>query len=596
MPAPIKARIGPFSTGLVTGQDPAALTQGMALQALNCALKDGRLRGSWGPGTTAATLQDARRNLFYHPATGYGFRVDATLNDVQTTLVPPPPSLNLGDRGYGDSLDGNQSTLYWRNGATWALNGTANTLAGILPPNTPTVDAVGAGDDVTFQVTRVREIAGVAVLESNPTGYVATKALSTLNMGQGYFADATLTWDYYYYIYRTMSGDPDGALYYVGKVTAMNGGVDVTYTDVAGVGELDGHTLDWGSGGSPSNDAPPYGDHTPPAQLTVMSDRLHGGDASSEGEGAGTAFGANFDAVVWAETGQPEYMPIKNRYQLASTVQAMASIGPQTFAFLEDQVWSFTGAHSDAITANQTASQYGVRRNCGGTVWRTPGGLVHLAREGLAIFDGYNSRLLLDGILDEKELPLDVLYTGAFYDGIYYLSDGTKTYRVDMTSFPNLRVTTVAVGFTAAYVVTVAQADAALTVFGTAPDPGLYVYDGATGTVKPWRELEEGDVGGSTQLTATWLTGLMTLGDTMKQARVHTFRVDGDGPLTVGFYADPAASDGSGTPLFATTVTASSAVRRYRVPQNIRGKLFQVKVTLPAGSVLRNLELEAHTS
>lgn len=279
-------------------------------------------------------------------------------------------------------------------------------------------------------------------------------------------------------IYATQAGDPSGTLYWVGDVSNQA----TTTFSLSGKGRDTGKPLNWGVGGSPEDDGDAYFDHSPPGKVTCFSDRFHGTEANSTENAGGTLFYAEDNVVGWTETGKPEYFPAVNKYILSGTVQAIVSIGTQTFAFLTDQIWAFSGQYSSAISARQISTRRGVGIGKAKTVQSTPYGVVYASREGLVLFDGSDARLICQEVF--REFPYSDHLSSAYIDGIYYLSsDGSpySCYRIDLRNPDNITVTKTDVSFSASCFL---QADLNLSPKGVQLNASPAWWDSATSYVQ----------------------------------------------------------------------------------------------------------------
>lgn len=592
MPRPKPIVIGPEFIGYNGALDPAAINTKYGVTAQNCRLDDGTLQGSWGPGTAIATLAANRMMIHYHPGVGW-LDSDCMSEAGITNWAVRDTDTSGGDAvSYVTQITNGVPVIPSASALTdypLIYEGATSNHMGLRAPSAPpAVDAAGAGGLRSYRYTFVVEESGVAVLESNPSPALdSVAALGTIGFyGYDGGQSGTDTRVTHCYVYGTQEGDPNGTYYYLGK--SANVDPNTSYNDTGAIDVT--APLEHDAYGDLNNTVGYFYDHSPMSnRVTCFSDRLHGSEASAGSGGAGTLFYGEGDTVGWCETGQPQYAPLNNKYKLQGTLQALLSLGSQTFAFLDDQIWGFTGAHSSAITAYQTGSNTGVRTMCGRTVKATPYGVVLLTREGLAIFDGQTTQLLADGIVDPRELLSEAIWTGAYRDGVYYLSSSTRTFKFNLRSFPNVTVTqeTTPAG---AYHVASNSGYASSNIA-----EGLYVCDYTTGAVKPWRDLEEDDVAGAAQQSATWRSAHLPMGDGIREGQARMFRVDGSGTVTFGFVVDPATRAGD-TADYSTTVTLGTAVKHFMLPRTIKGKRLQVIIQPAAGAKVRRVEVEANAS
>lgn len=318
---------------------------------------------------------------------------------------------------------------------------------GLNPPVSAPTFAAGARNNIRAAYTYVNYgIAGDDEIESNPS-----PATAAFKDG----GSVTVTWPSNSrvtaaYIYATYDNDPDGTLYRAGYVLRSGAAAGSTSVfSLAAYSRDAGIDLDWGLGGFEGNESGNTFDHAPPGRVTCFSDKFHGTEGGSEDNKGGTLFYALDNVVGWTETGEPEYFPEVNKYVLQGTVRALVSVGTQTYAFLDDQVWAFSGQHSTAITARQVSSNRGVVRGKEQSVQATPYGIVYCSREGLCVFDGNDSRIICQEVLREfnpqpATNSTEHRVASAYIDGIYYLcvspynapqvyiANSFQTWRVDL--------------------------------------------------------------------------------------------------------------------------------------------------------------------
>lgn len=339
-------------------------------------------------------------------------------------------------------------------GAPLKYRGTESFPMGLIAPTAAaTAGAAGAGGNISVVYTYLAISATESDVESNPSPlYPTPNSGVTLKGG----TTITVTWPSWTgnarvthaNIYATEEGSPDGTLYYAGYVTRSAGSTFV----VTSARDLT-KPMNWGPGGTPENDYDVYFDHSPPGNVTCLSNRLHGSEAGASDNDGGILFYAIDNQVGWTQSGQHEYFPKANLYKLAGTVQALVTSGTQTFAFLPDQVWAFSGQHSTAISARQLATRRGVQVGKAKTVQATPYGIIYVSQEGLTLFDGNDARLICRETL--REFNDQDHWVGVYVDGYYYLckpeSGGVDTWKIDLQNPENPIITTTDIGFWASF-------------------------------------------------------------------------------------------------------------------------------------------------
>lgn len=316
--------------------------------------------------------------------------------------------------------------------------GTSNPVTmGLVAPAAAPTPTAGARNNivVAYTYTNYSAVAtGDDLIESNPSPFTAAFKDGG-SIAIVWPSDTRVT---AVNVYATADNDPSGTLYYAGYLIKSGSPAGTTFS-LASYSRDFNKPLNWGPGGYPENTvADVFFDHSPPGNVTCFSDKLHGTEASAADNAGGTLFYAENSVVGWTETGQPEYCPSVNKYRLSGNVQALVTLGTQTYAFLVDQVWAFSGQHSSAISARQVSSRRGVGVGKAKTVLSTPYGIVYASREGLVIFDGNDTRLICQEVF--REFSDTDHWCAAYVDGIYYLCkpgtsvylDNAQSWRIDL--------------------------------------------------------------------------------------------------------------------------------------------------------------------
>jgi hypothetical protein len=241
-------------------------------------------------------------------------------------------------------------------------------------------------------------------------------------------------------IYRTEINQE--TFYYVGSV-------DITASPLQFVDNVSDDQLDksrpltWGTGGNSSNTTMAE-DHGTAPPLSVLSNSLHATNDALGASGAGILFGAIGPTVRWSQLGYPEYWPEVNFFNVSEEVESIISWAGSTFIFTNNYVYAATGLVDSDISVRKTSASIGVYPGLGHLTKLTPYGVVYLSREGLALFDGSNSRVISSAKLSPDYLnpQLKTFNASSFFNNKFYLFASTETVIVDFIDSPNVFFTT----------------------------------------------------------------------------------------------------------------------------------------------------------
>ena len=229
--------------------------------------------------------------------------------------------------------------------------------------------------------------------------------------------------------------------YYVGSIDTGT----LTFTDNFSDEQLDKtRPLTWSTGGNPTSGGTYVEDHGTPPALTVLSNSLHAANDAIGTSGAGILFGAAGSTVRWSQLGFPEYWPEVNYFDVTEEVEAIISWAGATYIFTANHIFSAYGNSDDAISIKKSAGSIGVYPGHGHLVKLTPFGVIYLAKEGLALFDGSNARIISSGKLARSFLdPTSKTFNAtSFHDNKFYIFTSSETIVLDLVDYPNMMFST----------------------------------------------------------------------------------------------------------------------------------------------------------
>lgn len=575
---PFRYRIDNFAGGIDRSSDSHRIGVGKARYVSNTNPRDGVLKGSWGPGASVYTAPSYPSLLFYHQ--GLGWRTSTVLS--YTGWMNWAVRDAASDRGavsYVTSLDNTTGVP----SAPRILEGATDNPMGLTQPMGSGATG-GSGAPISFTYTFVQEDgSGGLLLESNPGPKVTT--VTTVTATRTASTDPRVTHQYWY---ATQANDPSGSLYYIGKTPAA------TATFVLNLTNQDkARQLTWGEYGNAGN---PFmlTDHSPLPYITCLPDKLHGGDVGAD-EGAGLLMWGADTLAGWCRSGQPQYSPLVNRFELPGTIQAIVSKGYTTYYFLPDSIWAASGQDDTSIVWSQTAAKMGCRPIQGRTVADTPLGVVFLSREGLALFDG-STVTLIDQAWATPGMWWDsTVWAAGYHDGIYYIGSGELgiIYCVHL-QLPGMPVTVEETRATTFH--TVPQGySTTLNPPGQLETKLFFVAEGQlnglTSLVRPLNPLSGANVAGATLQTPTYQSGYIDMGAPNQRKRARQMRLDGKGTVEVILMHDVDDPDALAPNAYHTEVTMPTT-RPVTLPASVAGLNFTVRFRLKPGSELRAWEIE----
>lgn len=573
-PRTFEASFGPPFTGTNTYVDPRALQRDQLATSEWVDLSRGVVKALYGPGTSIATLSAHTRFAVY---------VDAAKGFISDGLKFSDGTMNWACRDAPDLL-GNQVVYHTKiqtDGTILpaSVNYSTNEVTlGIAAPTNGGVTNGTSGSARNYAYTFYDALRGY---ESNPypalplTTLAVTQAVGAKVTGLPLGAPGSSAT--HIKVYATNPGSSDATKYYIGAMTL---GSATFFTDTTGAQGDQTQRLSWSPGGTPKITALPA-DHSPAPILTCLSDGPHAvRTADFASTGTGIVFGAVNNVVRWSMVGYPYYWPSVNAAQLPYTVIAMVTRGAITYALTEGGIWAFTGTSDASIQSQRLQSSQGILRYAGKTVAQTPYGIVYLSREGPTLLDGTQARPLCAELVDPMAWnPFELLFAGAYQDGLYFLQAGPDVcYVIDLRGYPAVKVMNA--DLTAGAFVTIPYVPGG-------PTPGVYLIGDNTGVVLPWSPLLGTLVPGASPLPWAFVTARSDIGEPAKLKRARQLRASVSGPVT----AQVVAYKG-GTYNTSVLLSLVPGQQTYRLQAGLEGTHLELIVTDPVGtSELYNLTL-----
>ena len=518
-PRPLEIVMGPFQgmsatkNGAYAGPNEANVSNGIDYT-------DGTLRGLYKPGDSIATGVTAGTVSIHH-RDGVGWLYQNDVNFVCFDGTAQSGSYSstspVGVSYYTKTSSGTSGYPQVSAGSNWTnqdLRVTTNAITSLTDG--------GGGGYRAYRITRVILLDDLNVTwESNPHPSVP---LPTTNCNGAviHFAAAGTNATGVTYktrIYASEVGSYSEPLYLLDEIA----GNLTSYTDsatafptVAGAKT----PLDWSSGGKPSNTYYKY-DHAAGPHLAVLANSLHGCSAQAAGVSsatygsarAGILFGALGTTLYWSANGFPWYWPVLNAEDLDDTIEAIVTARSVTYVFTRSGVYAVTGSNDNALNISRTGAPYGCLPRAGLAVLQTPYGILYPCREGLALFDGTNARLVGADLLPAGSLTADGTHNlyAAYQDGLYTIltSSFDWGYVFDLRTWPNINLCKLT--GPSQYV-----AFARVHPHATSLDAnGLYVLNDSA-AIKPWSPIQGGH--NATRDNAwSHTTGYLTAGDLTRQ-------------------------------------------------------------------------------
>lgn len=605
---PFKIQLGPFSNGLNTAVDKGLVSPEYAVIARGVDVADGTLRGAFTEGAEVDRYGDSMYSPFptgqkffwFTRVLGWIFSEYPDYGCNNDSLFTGMWAATPSHRHYTTQKTGDQEASW-----PWYYVRNSQFRLGMRSQHdvTPGASSATTRGLRTYAVTLYQP---VTALESNPTQRTASVKSGASLTGLPTAPTDGSEWSQTYVgniwrrIYATREGDPNGDLYYYDTITnntattytdtggrTNDGGLDLPFHPVA-YDVDDTMRLNWGYGGSIDNEAMLY-DHAPAPNLTVMAEDLM--SIGDDGD-AGVLFGAEKSIIRWSHIGKQWAWPEIFQHNLNDYCEALVYWQGTMYAFTAAGVWAFSGAADFAIQPVKTGAAFGIRQGFGRTAKVTPFGIMFLAREGLALFDGASARIISASALSPSEfLPGVATYgNAAFFDGFYLLNlwGQSKVIAVD------LRRGLEGMSFTQS---ALDPADLHVTPFvgstaGT-ETPGLYVLGNTSTEIRSWRPADQStDRYGDWQ----WKTGALSGGHPGKMKRLGWIRADYDLPAGSLALSITTSDDVDGTlraHTYTTTLSSSARSVYKRLPAHV-GRYITIEINADSApdALIRGVTIE----
>lgn len=190
--------------------------------------------------------------------------------------------------------------------------------------------------------------------------------------------------------------------------------------------------LAWTWGGDPTQTL--YtGDHAPAPPLNVLADRVH---AMASGITAvssmGIVGGFMGNSWRWCVNGQPLYWPGYAEEILDARGEA-AIVYPGFIALFTSQgFYAFSGYDDSAMSVRRLDAGHFIASGWGRSAKKTPYGTIYVSQDGLAVFDGTNTQLVLSEKLPNDYFVGYQLYTAGYYGDYYVISTSRGVLLIDL--------------------------------------------------------------------------------------------------------------------------------------------------------------------
>lgn len=544
----------PFSRGLNTAKRPAELAPNEAQVADSVDLSSGTIRGAWGLGTAIAQTVPVN-SKFICCASGTDW-ISSTDPDTACRINHYTVAYTKIAGGSYDYPRAHQSATSARLGVPAPASGM--TATGGARPNR-SYALVYADLAITYPYPSDNPYA-----YSNPSPIVSSgnsgATLGSIPGSAGTFSR---------FIFATVEGDPNGTLYlYKSLSSGLTSWTD-TGGDYGAYAVNEDFPLNWGANGNIDSETTPF-DFSPANPLSCLAEEMYAPAGADSGVMFGVMASNNQIYVAWSHAGRPWAWPMAFQHNLQETVHALVTWRNAVFALTEVGAWSFSGAADYAIAPERISGVHPIRKGFGKTAKATPWGIVYVAREGLAVFDGLTSRIITKGVLDLETWLSGTTYANAvYYDGAYRLNLwGANTVLV-VELGDGVKVTTMPLDVAEMHVAPRATSQ-----------PGLFVADKTTGALHPWRPADGSAVPGAVRSDDwEWKTPLLTLDEPSRPKTFRRVRLSGrDLSITFSVGDDLTLAAGSTYARTHTHVTTGDS-QQFWLPAGFIGKALRVDVT-----------------
>lgn len=572
MPKPFAITLGgeqfPWTRGLNTAKRPAEMALNEAQAAANVDMSAGTLRGAWGLGTAIAQTV-AVDSKFVCCVSGTNW----------ISSADPDTACRISHSAVARTVIASGSYDYPR-----ALQGGNITQLGVPYPGDGMTATGGNRPNRSYALVYSDIAITYPYPYSDPYAYSnPSPIVSSGNSGATLGSIPGSATTYSRLIFATVEGDPGGTLY---LYKALASGI-TSWTDTGGdygAYAVNGdYPLNWGLNGNIDSRTTPY-DFSPASHLSFLTEEMYAPSGADSGVMFGVMAANSQTHVAWSHAGRPWAWPTAFRHNLQETVHALVTWRNAVYAFTEVCAWSFSGAADYAIRPERISGVHPIRKGFGKTVKATPWGIVYVAREGLALFDGISSRIITQGILDPLTWLNGATYANAaYYDGAYRLNLwGANTVLV-VEMGDGVKITTMALDAADMYIAPRATSE-----------PGLFVANKTTGALHPWRPADGSAVPGAVRNSAwTWKTPLLTLGDSARSKNFRRVRLYGkDLSITFSVGDDLTLAAGGAFANSHTHVTTGTS-QQFWLPSGFIGKALRVDLSATsANAELHEITIE----
>lgn len=578
MPVPSPIILSAF-TGLNSAKAPHLLAPSEAVEATNVDTSAGTLRGFYKPGSP----------IVAHFGTGNDIGSLWFAGQDHWKIVTPQNTIGPND--------GTATYFVFGGNLEVDIGAALNLVVGLPAAGYPALSGGGStGQDRGYAVTLYNSAHG---WESNPSpigpkGVVGSRISATSGKNVGCvltmpgapaapYSSTSVT----YNVYATLLGQPNDRLYLRATGIALAGTFTDNDTDNSG---LDLNTeLAWhvqGFGGDTALDHSP-----PPTSPGVVASAMQ--SAVGPG-GAGVMFMTSADGqtIYWCSVNRSAYWPFRNSAPCPEPVLALVTGVGETYALTRTGIYALSGMDDASIKMRRTGSHLGILSGCAATARMTPYGVMFLSREGLALFDGYRTRVISQDVIDPQMINSGNFKAGAYFDRRYFLLNADASdFNAPGTSSPWVPAygclvfdmanpTSPAVSYfndPLTHSSVCQMMNAHVTPFNAPTVSGLYVTDGDY--IYPWQPASGAAF--STRAAWKWKTPALTAGLPTRYKTWNTMTVTGTGTVTVDVFYDPTSAYDNSAPVHSYPLTLPATVQRMP-PQKARACYLRISGTAAA--------------
>ncbi len=241
-------------------------------------------------------------------------------------------------------------------------------------------------------------------------------------------------------LWRTTNGGLEfhrlgNAVQNLGNVTLIDNGTitDAELISLTATGAYVYDLLTWNAGGTPDSGTDYTSDHSPAPNVTRLSDRLHSIASGVDSAGSGILIGAVGNELRWSINGHVQYWPLANSMPLDHTIEAIFSFPGESVIFTTGGFYALSGNNDDQMVLNRLDAHHYIAPGAGKSAVVTPLGVIFLSSDGLAVFDGATSRLILTETIDISLWSGLLVKSAGFVNNRYTLFHSTGFICVDLT-------------------------------------------------------------------------------------------------------------------------------------------------------------------